>query len=249
MSLVVPASPRQRSSQGSLGWRILVESSGLSAKQQMARDAALAEEAISTVRIFRWSPPAVSLGLKQKPPAWFNAAQWQRLGLEYVERPTGGGMGFHGSDISISVVVPRRLQISLDNLMDAVCQNALLLCESLGINSHAVLDVPASGRIDYCLMELSPYAVMIKEKKVAGFALRRFPQAWLIQGSLLVHALPQALANALPAEVFSLFNHKAVSLSEAASSALDESEISHRWASGWAHWWEETLLETLIKES
>lgn len=247
MSLVVPASPRQRSSQATLGWRILVES-GLSAKEQMARDCALANEALPTVRFFRWSPLALSLGLKQKAPAWFNARQWQSLGLDSVERPTGGGIAFHGSDLSISVIVPRRLQVPLDSLMDAVCQNALSLCGSFGVDAHTVLEAPADGRIRYCLAELSPYAVMIGDKKVAGFALRRYPQTWLIQGSLLVRPLPQALAAALPSEVVKLLETKAIALSQAAAVASDAADVAVRWAHGWAQWWEATLLEALIKE-
>ncbi len=247
MSLSVTLSPRQKPAQALLGWRILVEQ-GLSAKEQMARDVALAVETLPTARFFCWEPAAISFGLKQKPPAWFDQRSWQQAKLESVERPTGGGIAFHGSDVSLSVIVPRRLQVSLGALMDAVCQNALSLCESLGVDAHTVLEAPAKGRINYCLTDLSPYAVMIAGKKVAGFALRRFPQTWLIQGSFLVRPISEPLSQAIPAEVLKQLKTKAIAFSEAASGTWDEKKLAVAWAQGWAHWWEETLLETLAKE-
>lgn len=247
MSLSAALSPRQKRSQGSLGWRVLVEH-GLSAQEHMARDAALAGETLPTVRFFCWQPAAISFGLKQKPPAWFDQQRFRQAQLEFVERPTGGGIAFHGSDVSLSIIVPRRLQVSLDALMDAVCQNALSLCGSLGVDAHSVIGTSASSRIDYCLTEPSPYAVMIGGKKVAGFALRRFPQTWLIQGSFLVRPVSGPLSQAIPAEVAGQLKAKAVAFSEAASGSWDEKKLADFWAQGWAHWWEETLLEALARE-
>lgn len=245
MSITASLSARKQA-QNTLGWRVLIDSA-LPAKAQMLKDVELAQEEVPTVRFFCWSPPAISLGLKQKPPAWLEYRQWQQAGLESVERPTGGGIGFHGSDVSIAVIVPRRIQVPLDLLMDAVCQNALMLVQSLNIDAHTVLETPAAGRIDYCLTENAPYAVMVGSKKAAGFALRRFPKTWLIQGSLLVRPLPDALAGAIPEPVLMQLKSKAVALSEASKDPLTEADVALRWSQQWAAGWEETLLETLSK--
>ncbi|MBI4340869.1 MAG: hypothetical protein HY598_01145 [Candidatus Omnitrophica bacterium] len=219
---------------GNKGWRVFVEE-GLSAHEQMARDATLAREALPMVRFFVWDPPAVSLGFKQVPPAWLASA----AGFEQVERPTGGGLAFHGSDVSVAVIVPRRVSLPLALLMQAVCENAVALCRDMGANAHAVADVPAQGRIAYCLTDPSSYAVMIDGKKAAGFALRRFPKTWLIQGSLLVRPLPQALAGAIPAPVSAQLHAGAMPLAQVLPGAVAPCDVARRWADGWSGWWEE----------
>lgn len=229
---------------GSLGWRILIEQ-GLSAQAQMARDAALAGQTIPTARFFLWQPPAVSLGFKQAAPSWLKSGACTCAGLETVERPTAGGLAFHGSDVSVSVVVPRTINISLCLLMEAVCRNAVALCEHFGVKAKAVLEAAAEKRITYCLTEVSPYAVMIKGKKVAGFALRRFPQTWLIQGSILVRPLPQLLARALPESMAAQLSARAIALAEAAGRWVDEETVAGQWARQWADSWESVLLQAL----
>jgi len=98
-----------------------------SAAEHMAFDEQLANEAKPAVRVFTWEPPALSLGFKQSVPDWLNRTHWEAAGLELVERPTGGGIAFHGSDISISIVVPRPSCPPISSLMRLVCKSAVRL--------------------------------------------------------------------------------------------------------------------------
>lgn len=225
-------------------WRILRQSAA-SAREQMAVDERLAQEAMLTVRFFRWAPPAVSLGMKQAIPSWLEASSRRRNGLEVVRRPTGGGIALHGSDLSLSVVVPRALGVPLQALMRAACQSGLALCRYYGVEATAYLDrTPA--RVTHCLAETSSYAVMVEGWKVAGFAIRRYAQTWLIQGSLLVRPLPSALVDALPAELVGLLRSRAMALSDVAESpSLDMADVERQWAERWSEWWEEALVEEL----
>ncbi len=220
------------------GWRILIDQ-GRPAQDQMACDVALAGEPIPTLRLFRWDPPAISLGFKQPPPAWWQPHAWKAAGLAHVERPTGGGIAFHGSDVSLSVIVPRALDLPLAVLMRAVCASAVEVCRAYEVDASPLLDVPATARITYCLGEVSSYAVTINGKKVAGFALRRYPQTWLIQGSLLVRTLPTALARAIPATVRSQLQTRAISLAEAAQRPVHEADVVEEWSRHWPAWWGE----------
>ena len=232
--------------EGVADWRLLVDPPR-SARAQMARDAQLAEEARPTVRWFTWDPPAVSLGLKQEPPAWLRAPAWRRSGLDRVVRPTGGGIAFHGSDVSVAVAVPRALGVPLDALMGAVCGSAARVCGQAGVTAHPVLQAPGAGRITYCLAEPSPYAVMAGGKKVAGFALRRLEASWLVQGSVLVRPLPERLMAALPAELVAELRARAVSLTDAAGSPVAERDIVSRWRAAWAAWWDESVTAALAE--
>jgi len=214
-------------------WRILIDE-GCSAAEQMARDVELAAEPIPTLRLFRWDPPAVSLGLKQPPPAWLGAS-----GVAHVERPTGGGIAVHGSDVSVAVILPRAFALPLPTILRATCEATARLCRWYGAEAATLLEAEGHERITYCLTDRSSYAVLVGGRKIAGFALRRFPAAWLIQGSLLVRSLPGGLAQAMPADVLSQFRTRAISLAEAAQHPVAEAEVMEAWGRQWPAWWEE----------
>lgn len=226
-------------------WRVLIDN-GLPAPAQMARDERLADEPIPTLRLFSWSPPAVSLGLKQPHPGWLEEPPWRAGGLELVERPTGGGIAFHGSDLSVSVIVPRSLGLSVSMLMRAVCHSAMRLCRAYGLEASVLLDAPAHRRITYCLHEVSPYAVLIGTRKLAGFALRRYLRGWLVQGSLLVRPLPEALRCAVPAQVVAQLEARAIALSEAAHASVQVEQVARCWADEWAAWWAEAMCDAAL---
>ena len=229
---------------GRYPWRVMLGGAH-SAFHQMALDARLAQDPVARVRFFTWSAPAVSLGWKQPAPAWLEAASWRATGLEQVERPTGGGIAFHGSDLSVSVVVPRTVRLSVQALMRTICESAVRLCGELGVEAAVRLESAADGRIDYCLMEPSAYAVMAGARKVAGFALRRYPDTWLIQGSMLVRPLPPRMTHRLPEELRGGLAARAIALSEAADSDLTPSMLAERWAQQWSSWWDADLIEEL----
>ena len=210
----------------------------------MPVDEAAAREAAWSVRWFCWEPAAVSLGLKQPAPAWVAASRAE--GLACVERPTGGGLAFHGTDVSIAVVIPQAMEVPLGALMAAVCRSAASLCLSYGLEAWADLDAGAgNARVTYCLAEPSPYAVYAGRRKLAGFALRRYRHSWLVQGSLLVRPIPGELLARMPGPAAAQLAAHAVSLSEAVGAPLSEQDVKRRWAAHWTAWWEAKLMPRL----
>lgn len=218
-------------------WRVLVEPP-CQAHEQMARDAELAQEGVPTVRCFEWDPPAVSLGFKQPRPAWLDEPAWRRSGCEAVERPTGGGIAVHGSDLSLAVIVPRHPEVSLRGVMEAVCETTRRALQALGVDAAAEVERPGATRIAWCLAEPSPYAIFIGSRKVAGFALRRFARAWLVEGSVLLRPLPDALRGALPADMLAALDTRAVALEEAAGRMIPAAVLAQQWSDIWRMSWE-----------
>lgn len=243
MDTIQPISPRVIDE-----WRVLAPDWGQPALKQMAFDERLACEVAPTVRFFLWDPPAVSLGRKQPYPEWIKTQRWRAAELELVERPTGGGVAFHGSDVSISAVVPLVLRWPLETLMNLVCQSAVMLCESFGVQATYVLHAPRGERITCCLTEATPYAILIGKRKVAGFAVRRYPQSWLIQGSLLVQPLPGGLSQALPEDVMDKLKARATPLSEATRTPVREPAVAQRWTDYWPSWWNKLSRVELAEE-
>ncbi|MBI4597383.1 MAG: hypothetical protein HY737_03150 [Candidatus Omnitrophica bacterium] len=194
-------------------WRLSVDEPRTAAAH-MACDARLAAEAIGTARFFQWNPPAVSLGFKQPRPTWIETIDHGPWTIDIVERPTGGGIAFHGSDVSISVVWPREGAEHLHDIMQMITDSAVECCRQFGVVADAVLEQPAQEPITYCLAQPSSYAVMVDHRKIAGFAIRRYPASWLIQGSLLVRALPPIVSALLPDDVQTVLAHRATALSD-----------------------------------
>jgi lipoate-protein ligase A len=110
-------------------WRLIREEE-LDAATAMAYDAVAAETAAAggprTVRLYRWTPSALSLGYGQDPATvdWDHCAD---AGIDVVRRPTGGGAIYHDSfgDVSYSIVAPA------DELPGDVMETYALLCEPL----------------------------------------------------------------------------------------------------------------------
>ena len=74
-----------------------------SAAMNMAIDEALLEIAVApTIRFYRWNHPALSFGYFGK----FADVADQKDEREIVRRWTGGGIVFHGNDLTYSIVIP-----------------------------------------------------------------------------------------------------------------------------------------------
>ena len=69
----------------------------------MSIDEALLETArIPTIRFFRWRSPALSFGYFGK----FSDVEIYATDRDLVRRWTGGGIVFHGDDLTYSIVIP-----------------------------------------------------------------------------------------------------------------------------------------------
>ena len=207
-----------------------------SARSQMAMDEDLAARGQATLRLFRWVRPAVSMGYRQPRPAWTEPALLEASGIESIERPTGGRVAVHGSDLSCSVTLPRSASTSLSLIMDLVCESLGRACRSLGI-SVSRGEESGSKPIVYCLVEPSPYALMVGSRKLAGFAVRRYAMSWLIQGSMLVRGVPAVFEQVMPRDVSGRFLTQSISLEEAVGAPVGWTTLIPRVAEAWQATW------------
>lgn len=75
-------------------WRLIYDPP-MPGEENMRRDMEILEEAASgeappALRLYSWSPPALSIGRFQKAPEVADLAACRRLGIDVVRRPTGG---------------------------------------------------------------------------------------------------------------------------------------------------------------
>ena len=213
-------------------WRVLLDEFP-SADEQMAFDVRLAYEASPTLRLFRWAAPTISLGYTQRPFRWMHSPSLRESGIALIKRPTGGGVAFHGSDLSFSVVMPHDPRHRLAELVEPIGQTLVRVCDRLGVSVRWLDQVSVHRTITYCHLEPSSYALMAGSRKLCGLAIRRYPESWLLQGLFLVRPLPSVLLQVIPEDLASTLLAHAVALQELVMAPLDVLEVRGRLLDAW----------------
>ncbi len=180
-------------------WR-LIRGAGRPA-ENMARDTAMAwavgEGLVPpTLRLYRWDPPAVSLGYAQRRDLPLDLAACARTGLAVVRRPTGGRAVLHVGDLTYAVAVPRR-GIWADAGVAACCRRiheaVAAGLSRLGVPAEVAGPRPPLGRTDaesgaLCFAAVSSHEITVGGRKLVGSAQRRFERAILQHGSIPIVA-------------------------------------------------------------
>lgn len=138
------------------------------------------------LRVYGWSPPAVSLGYHQNESPLDPLALRAR-GIEQVRRPTGGAAVLHDQEITYAVAGPLGLP--------GLGRGVLAIHDGIAAALRATLvqlGVPAStgggGRPDdfACFASAGGHEITVDGRKLVGSALRRGRRAFLQHGSVLV---------------------------------------------------------------
>ena len=175
-----------------------------SAAMNMAIDEALLETAIvPTIRFYRWHSPALSFGYFGK----FSDVAIYAAERDLVRRWTGGGIVFHGDDLTYSIVIPASDPVFDESSIAIYEKIHRALADALnGVGERAVvaggvdpggLPLRASRRhaSGYnCFANPVRADVMINGRKIAGAAQRRTRRGLLQQGSIQGIAMKTDLA-------------------------------------------------------
>jgi lipoyl(octanoyl) transferase len=161
-----------------------------SAATNMAIDETLLEVVtIPSIRFYRWNSPALSFGYFGK----FADVADYATERDLVRRWTGGGIVFHGDDLTYSIVIPasdpifgessrsiyEKIHGALCNALVAAGQRALVA--GIVDPAAAVTDASYNGQ---CFGNPVRADVMVNGRKVAGAAHRRTRAGLLHQGSI-----------------------------------------------------------------
>ena len=181
----------------------------------MAIDEALLETAtIPLIRFYRWHSPALSFGYFGK---FVEVAEYAPE-RDLVRRWTGGGIVFHGDDVTYSIVIPASDPAFAESSLAIYEKVHRALCEALAAAGQCAtvarvddpgrrgvaIAVTRSGITDAsnnCFANPVHADVMIDGRKIAGAAQRRTRRGLLQQGSIqgvnLDNHLADRFANAL----------------------------------------------------
>ncbi len=187
-------------------WRLLF-TPDVDPYMNMAIDEALTSKCIDSedwttaIRFYTWKETSCSIGYFQKMKDVLKAPDSKRIPV--VRRPTGGGIVYHGNDITFSIV-KRRFQSRQENITSfykLIGESLLRGLESLGFTCTFYLPEEASHRSaqerkplndchtqqSFCSVTPAKYDIMIAGSKVAGYAARKSQGAVLCQGYLDVY--------------------------------------------------------------
>ena len=192
-------------------WRLLVDPPAPAARNMAVDEAMLwaVESGLAppTLRLYRWAPPAVSLGYFQEWDQSLNERACQEEGVDVVRRPTGGRAVFHDDEVTYAVVLPPDHPVGGRSVMEGyrrISEALVAGLRRLGID--AKLARPPAGPAPRgrealagaCFDAASRYELEWEGRKIVGSAqLRRASGAVLQHGSIPLRFDPERTARLL----------------------------------------------------
>ncbi len=193
-----------------LKWRYL-DTGFLTGYENMAIDEAIflscqEQKSPSTIRIYGWTPPAVSLGYFQKAENAVDLEACRRRGVDVVRRLSGGRAVLHHKELTYSVICREGtppLGSSVLETYKTISECLIISLRGLGMDVQWVASRekhPASQETDKtasCFSSPSWYEITVEGKKICGSAQKRGDGVLLQHGSLLIDYDPELLAEVL----------------------------------------------------
>ena len=140
------------------------------------------------LRLYRWSPPAVSYGYHQQETD-FDTAAIAELGYGLVRRPTGGRAILHSDELTYAVIGGSRGTVFGDTLHTAytsINDALLLFLRKLGLSPDVSGgESLAQARSAVCFQSAGRHEITVAGRKLVGSAQRRLAAAFLQHGSIL----------------------------------------------------------------
>jgi lipoate-protein ligase A len=140
----------------------------------------------NTVRFYRWTPSAVSIGYFQSLEDEVNVAECDSKGVHYVRRRTGGGAVYHDEygELTYSITLSEKHKLVSSDIQ----RTYESLCSGL-IEGFKFLKIPA---------KFKPINdVLVDSKKISGNAQTRNMGVVLQHGTILVEVNPTVMFNLL----------------------------------------------------
>jgi len=147
-----------------------------------------------TVRFFSWKPYCLSVGYNQ-PVDEIRLDRCRELGIDVVRRPTGGRAVYHSQEFTYSVCLAEGHSLYRETVLATYLVLARWLVEGLrrlgipaGIapEARSPRGVAEESLKPSCFSVPSSYEILVEGKKIVGSAQRRWQDAVLQHGSILV---------------------------------------------------------------
>lgn len=157
-----------------------------------------------TLRLYRWSAPALSIGYAQSLDRDVDLAACRALGIAVIRRITGGRAVLHDAEVTYSVAVPAGLPgfgTGLDQAYRLVAAGLIAGLRLLGlpaaVTSSGPRDPSRPHRHAACFATTARHEIALAGRKLVGSAQRREGGAFLQHGSILLESHDELLGRVL----------------------------------------------------
>ena len=143
-----------------------------------------------TLRIYSWRMPSFSVGFSQDADAVLDVDRCKREGIDFVRRISGGGILYHDSELTYSIVCAQSDLgefLSVKESFKAICSFIIRFYQKLGLKPYFSCEsgFPYSKeRADFCLSSFQDYDITIAGKKIGGNAQKRSSNVIFQHGSI-----------------------------------------------------------------
>ncbi len=223
-------------------WRLFLTlaDEALSGSENMALDVELARAAEPedppVLRLFQWRPWAISLGYHQSLDE-IDVDRCRADGIDIVRRPTGGRAILHAEELTYSVILPKGCGVPVHSTASTYRLISQALVDGLRrVGVEATFG--RSARVPYqthvpCFATTALYEVQWRGRKLVGSAQRRYENAVLQHGSILLGDAHLRLAdyvrgageNGERRQLRQLLQQRTATVSQAAGTGLSVSEL------------------------
>lgn len=189
-------------------WR-LIDSGAGSGPWNLALDDAIFQSVRAgasppTLRLYRWSPPALTIGYSQDRERDVDRAACRARGIAVIRRVTGGRAVLHDAEVTYSVSAPAGLPGFGAGLDGAYRRVAAGLVAGLGLlglaadaSAHGSRTPPRRPRQASCFSSIARREIVVRGRKLIGSAQRREAGAFLQHGSILLERHDELLSQVL----------------------------------------------------
>lgn len=178
-------------------WR-LIDTGASDGAANMAVDEALLNRFVPgrsapVLRLYEWAPPTLSLGRFQKREEVLDTARCAAAGVPIVQRITGGGVIYHGEELTYSLVcTPAHVPpaASIKDSFRVLTSFLLRFYQKLGLDAAYAVAHPSSDktvlgtRTAFCFAGRESYDILVEGRKIGGNAQRRQREVIFQHGSI-----------------------------------------------------------------
>ena len=172
--------------------RLIVSNNKQSARLNMATDEALINSFhnndIPILRIYSWEK-SFTIGASQKFNEFISTHDYSH---NFAKRITGGGLLYHGFDISYSLLIPKSYMSSLNvkQSYEYICNFLLEFYKNLGLSASYAKDLNFElSKNKFCQIGFEAYDIIINNIKIGGNAQKRTKNIIFQHGSIPIEKI------------------------------------------------------------
>jgi len=201
----------------------LIKSKDLSAKANSCLDFVLFKtfnkDSLPVLRLYSWET-SVTFGLSQNPSDYVTLLKEYKN--NFAKRITGGGVLFHGHDISYSLIIPASYiqDKGVKETYELICSFILNFYSSLNLKANFAKDIEeiVLRKDAFCQVGFEAYDIIINGQKIGGNAQKRAKNVIFQHGSIPLKTIKKDKQYGSSLEDFSIeldFNDAADALQKA----------------------------------